>query len=76
MEISAISEEISAGTQEVASSVQETASIAKQSSLQSSEVARLSVRQLDSMKQITAETTGMETISEELSGVVRRFKIS
>ncbi|WP_171656146.1 methyl-accepting chemotaxis protein [Paenibacillus foliorum] len=76
MEISAISQQISAGTEEVASSVHETATIAKLSSLQSSKVAKLSAGQLDSMKLITTEANGMETISEELSGVVRKFKIS
>ncbi|MBE1441004.1 methyl-accepting chemotaxis protein [Paenibacillus sp. OAS669] len=76
MEISAISEQISAGSQEVSASVLETAAIAKNSSVQSSQAAGLSLGQLESMRQITGSVHRIETMCEELNVLVRRFRIS
>lgn len=74
-EISAISEQISAGAEQVSASVLETAAIAKNSSQQSAQAASSSVQQLESMRQITKSAHAIESLCEELNGLVRRFRI-
>lgn len=74
-EVSATSEQISANTQQVTATVEQLASIAKEASGKSQSVAAASQEQLASIEEMTASTESLSQLSQELQGIVAKFKI-
>ncbi|WP_459953856.1 methyl-accepting chemotaxis protein [Paenibacillus pini] len=74
-DISAVAQEMSAGSEEVSSSVQELAQIASKSSSHSTDVAASSEQQLISMKDIDAAAVTLSEMSQQLQGLISKFKL-
>ncbi|MFJ8268146.1 methyl-accepting chemotaxis protein [Peribacillus asahii] len=74
-EMSAISEEMSASVEQVSSSTAEVAEIIKGTAGSTTEIAAASEEQLASMDEVSSSAASLTKMSEELSGIVRQFKI-
>lgn len=74
-EVSAISEEMSTGVEQVSTSASELAEIVKGTAGSTTEIAAASEEQLASMDEVSSSAASLAKMSEELSDVVRQFKI-
>lgn len=74
-DVSAISEEMSAGVEQVNASVAEVAKIIKTTAKSTANIALGSEEQLASMNEISASSTTLAKMSEDLSSLVRQFRI-
>ena len=74
-EVSAISEEMSAGVEQVNASVAEVATIIKTTAENTAKISEGSEEQLASMNEISEASAALAKMSEDLSDIVKQFKI-
>jgi len=74
-ELSAVSEEMSASVQQVSASIEEVANLATKSTNNVTEIASSSEEQLATLEEVTSSASALSTMADELSGLVKRFKL-